>query len=268
MQKNKSISDAREFIVKIDDFNGPINFLYQLIVEKKKNILDIDVLDISIAFSNYVHKYINDMSIDFITENLLIMTYMIELKSKKIIPVYTNKKNIELDIERDKFIQKILMYKKIKNIIPFFETKMNERKLMIGKENELKKFYQEEKTIERIPDFISPEKLLIAIQDVYKNINNREKIQKAVSIEIKELSIEDITSDVLIILKNYKFSKISLNDLLLSVPHEKLSKQYFAVCFLVILVLTRNGLINLEQDEDDIISINILFEKSNLEGEE
>jgi len=259
MNEVKKTVVTRELIVSVNDFNGPLDFLYQLIIERKKSILDISVLDISISFVEYMRTNMSNMTIDLITDNLSIITHLIELKSKKLLPIHENNKNIDNEIERDKFIQRILMYKKFKEIVPHLEEKFQERKLMLVGNNESEEFINDNQIIEELPDFVSPTKLLNAMKNVYKEIFDRKKFQNIMNIEIKELSIEEITAQMIEIIDANKLNnKITLKLLLSSIPFKKMTKQYFAVSFVAILVLTRNGLIVLSQNLD--ISDDIFIE--------
>lgn len=256
MEEIKNPLANRELIITTNDFNGPLDFLYQLIIEKKQSILDISVLDISVSFVEYMKLNMEIMSIDAITDNLSIITHLIELKSKKLLPIHENSKNIDNEIERDKFIQRILMYKKFKDIVPHLEDKFQERKMMLSRDSDAEEVFEDNQIIEELPDFISPSKLLVAMKNVYKELFNRKKFDHIMNIEIKELSIEDITGQIIDIIHiNESNKKITLKLLLSSIPMERMTKQYFAVSFVAILVLTRNGLISLFQDlniNDDI----------------
>lgn len=264
----ENTQQARELMVDIKDFSGPLEFLYQLIIERKKNILDINILDISLAYVEYIRKNIMTMNIDEITDGLSMMTHMIELKSKKLLPIHENDKNIDTEIERDKFIQRVLMYKKFKDIIPHLEEKFQERSKMLVRNSESHDEFEEDKIIEELPEFVSPNKLLNAMKNVYKEMMDHQKFTNIMNIEIKELSIEGITNQMLDIIRiNEGNNKITLDLLLRSIPIEQISKQYFAVSFVAILVLTRNGLISLSQNTDidehiyiEIIDLELSFE--------
>ena len=246
--------------LSINDFIGPIDLLYSMIKEKKFDIMNLDLFYVCNKYLEYVSEYLHLLKIDDMIGDLSMITYFIEYKSKKVLPVNEDMNNIDEDIEKDKFIQRILMQKQFKEIVPKLEEKFEQRSKLINRDdnslNSRKSIYIEDTNL---PESISPKVLLNAFRRVYKNLQLDEN-NNIKTIEIKELSIDEVTNEIVEILKTINNSNISLFTLFNTVDKKKITKQYMAVAFVSILVLARHGYISLKQDnkndnEDIYISI-------------
>ncbi len=101
-----------------------------------------------------------------------------------------------------------------------------------------------------LPDSISPRVLLNAMQRLYNKMKASET-SNVKHIEINELSIDDVTVEILDILKRLRDEKISLFLLFNEIDPRRITKQYMAVAFVSILVLARHGSIALRQETKD-----------------
>lgn len=71
-------------------------------------------------------------------------------------------------------------------------------------------------------------------------------------IGVSEISIDDVEKEIREFLKPFPhLYKISFMDYFKNIPDEKFTKRYFVVAFVAILVLVRNGYIQLEQINSD-----------------
>ncbi|MGL4617332.1 MAG: segregation and condensation protein A [Mycoplasmoidaceae bacterium] len=251
MSQIKNLSNFDNLLLNIGDFTGPVDLLFSLIKEKKFDILNIDLLYISVSYVNYVQKHLHDMKIDDITEYLSMITYFFELKSKKILGMTSNHEKLENEMEDDKFIQRILLYKQFRELVPNLLNRMAEREKMHTKEVDFLEL--EDIVHEEMPESISPNILLKSMRNIFKKLRKNEN--DIININISELSIEDVTNETINILKNFGSDKISLFELLSSFSSSKISKQYLAVTFVALLVLVRNGNISLEQEINNDVDI-------------
>ncbi|MGL5591694.1 MAG: segregation and condensation protein A [Mycoplasmoidaceae bacterium] len=251
MSDFKNLSNFDNLSLTIGDFNGPVDLLFSLIKERKFDILNIDLLYVSVSYVNYVQKHLHDMKIDDITEYLSMITYFFELKSKKILGITTSQEKLENEMEDDKFIQRILLQKQFRELVPNLFNRMAEREKMHTKEVD---FFQLDDIVqEEMPESISPNVLLKSMRNIFKKLQKNEN--DIINIDISELSIEDVTNEITNFLKKLNSNNISLFELLSSFPSSKISKQYLAVTFVALLVLVRNGNIVLEQEINNDVDI-------------
>lgn len=261
--KNYEEYENSNFHVHINDFNGPFDLLYALIKDKKMDIMNINLIELIQQYVNFINVNFSLLKIDDLTEYLLMATYLLEHKSKKIIPAMDTDEKVEKDIERDKFIQRLLVYKQYQNIVPKLMEKMERRSRMferIEQENEDKTILFEKPSESVFLPTMDLEKILIAMQNVYVRLKHKEIIKKqgpiVKSIIVDEVSIDDVENEIMEFLKPFNhLDKISFMEYFESIPNEKFTKQYFAVCFVAILVLVRNQYIRIEQNQNDEIFI-------------
>lgn len=245
-----------DFKININDFNGPFDLLLALVKERKMDIMTINLLDVSQQYVNFVNEHILQMKIDDMIEYLSMASYLLELKSKKVLPVIDNYEKLNNDIERDKFIQRLLVYKQYKDIIPGLVNRINDRLKMHSKKSDsFSEYLNIEENETFLPDNIDLSKIISAMQKVYLKYQDK-KTSNIRTIDVYEVSIEEVENDIKKYLYNFNNnSKITLTSFLLDIPGEKFSKQYFVVTFVALLVLVRNLYINLEQQNDGEIYI-------------
>jgi segregation and condensation protein A len=152
--------------LKLNAFDGPIDLLESLIREHKMDILNLDVAQLAAQYLKFIKKHIDDISIDDASEYLSMATYLLELKSKKVLPVEnleTGNSNFEL--ERDRLVHRIIEYRKYKNTIPELLTKQNKRLEMYAKQaDDLEAYAPEETVVEELPDSVDPARLMKAME--------------------------------------------------------------------------------------------------------
>jgi len=107
-------------IVKTEVFEGPFDLLYHLI---EKN--EIDIYDIPIAFitEQYI-EYLGSMperDMDSMSEFVLIAAQLLEIKSRLMLPM--PKDSEEEDDPRATLVERLIEYKRFKEISEFFKTK-------------------------------------------------------------------------------------------------------------------------------------------------
>lgn len=262
--------ESSEFKVTINDFDGPFDLLLALVKEKKMDIMNLDLVVIAKQYVAFVSRNMAHLKIDDMTEYLLMASYLLELKSKKVLPVIDTPEKLEKEIERDKFIQRLLIYKQFKNLVPTLITKMERRYEMHEKEsnNFTEYLNSEDNQTVFLPNNLDVQNILRAMQKVYLKLQAKKPLVDIKTIDISEVSIDDVEEEIKDFLASYEAGfKISLTDYLTKIPLEKFTKQYFVVTFVALLVLVRHQHIMLEQDimNDEEIYI---IKRSFIENEE
>lgn len=251
--ENLSIN-SQEFKVDTLSFNGSFELLVSLIREKKMDIMTIDLNVIAKQYVNFVNDNISSIKIDDLTEYLLLATYLLELKSKRALPVIESQQQAEKETERDKFIQKLVLQKQYKTIVEELENKYEQRSMMFDKEKyDFDEYFENEQTSANVlPESLDITKILKAIQKTYLRLENKKNNKKDMptKIDINEISIDMVQDEIKEFLNPYDFnSRITLDEYIANIPEEKFSRQYFVVAFVAILVLVKESYILIEQDE-------------------
>jgi len=251
------------FNLKLSDFDGPFDLLLTLIRENKMDIENINILTIADQYLKFVYGN-QDLEINEASEYLLIASTLVWIKSKTILSFtvkLSDEEQTQIDTERQKLINQILLYKKYRDLVPKLTQSAEKRsKLLAKKADDIEKVIgkQIDKEIYSIPNQINFAALQKAMQKAYDKwrlsiFNNRKII-------VQEVSAEQVEKDIVKIFQKYsQIKKYSLSDFFQLIDEDTLSDQYLVTCFVCLLDLAKNGQITLTQDKfEDDITINIL----------
>jgi segregation and condensation protein A len=239
--------------VKLGSFDGPLDLLETLIREHKMDILNLDVAELTTQYLKYVQTNINTITIDDASDYLSMATYLLELKSKKIIPIEGLENNSNFEYERDKLVKRIIEYKKYKEAVSKFLTKRDLRMEHYAKSSDdIESYIDQKVTKEDLPQAIDANKLLMAMEKALEKY--RFMLFTRQKIIVQELSVDVVEMDILDYLKQNPEKQISFSDYLASVDELKLTFQYVVTTFLALLELVKYRQINLIQNDfnDDI----------------
>ena len=228
-----------EYIVTIDNFDGPLDLLLHLIKKMDIDIYDISIEEITKQYLEYINK-MKTMNLDVASEYLVMASELMELKSSMLLP----KNNIEEDeyIEdpKEQLIKKLIEYKKYKEIIPDFKILEQDRKQEFTKDpSDLNEFKSDDEEID-IGD--------ISIDDLVKVFNDflqRKQMEKPLNTKIakKEYSVKKRNQEIKDILKQKK--KVLFEELF-----DIMSKDYIVVTFLSILDLAKKQNLCIKQEDN------------------
>jgi segregation and condensation protein A len=106
----------KEYEVKLDQFEGPLDLLLYLINKAEVNIIDISVSKIVTQYIEYLDK-IRELNIDIASEYLHMAATLIRLKARELLPPQEGEVVDEQEdgiYNREQLIQQLLEYKKFK----------------------------------------------------------------------------------------------------------------------------------------------------------
>ena len=245
--------------LKLNDFEGPLDLLDTLIREKKMDILNLDIESLTSQYLDYIKNQINTINIELASEYLEMSAYLIALKSKKLIPSENELQNDSaFEYERDKLIERIIQYRKYKEVVSQLQTKSEIRKQMLDKQTNDAKDYEPNNLIEEaLPEKINVQKISKAITDAIDKYLMTSIIQR--KILVQELSVQDIEDQLWDFLKSYKNKTISFSEYLSKIDPIEITQQFIVTTFLAILDLVRYSKITITQNpKDNEILINII----------
>lgn len=111
--------------VNIDKFYGPLDLLLYLIEKEEMDIYDIPVALIADQYTDYLHTS-GQIDLDNIGEFLIMASYLLNLKSRMLIPGLTETEDDYDRMDpREELVNKILEYKKYKQAAEFFALRYN-----------------------------------------------------------------------------------------------------------------------------------------------
>lgn len=107
--------------IKVADFDGPFDLLLHLIRKNKMDIYNVEINRITNDYLKYIEN-LKQMDLEVTSEFIVVAATLIEIKSKNLLPKKEKEAEDEEDIERN-LLQKLIIYKQIKESTSFFKEK-------------------------------------------------------------------------------------------------------------------------------------------------
>lgn len=235
----------KELTVTIDEFQGPLDLLLHLIKEKKMDILNLDLQIITNQYLDYIFQD-ELLNLEYVSEYLPVAAYLLELQSKQLLPTPEAEaidSSYEAEINRQKLINRILEYKKFKEITSYFQLQAQNRQKMHFKDaSDLKEYFADDlKPSILVKNSIN--QLSHAMVNLWKHLQAENKLP--VNLNLNLISAEDRALEIKKILKQNKDSYVSLESLFLV---ENLSLHYFIITFIAILDLANHQFLLIKQE--------------------
>ncbi len=227
------------YSVKITDFEGPLDLLLHLIKESSIDIYNIKIEEIAKQYLDFISE-MEKLNLDIASEYLVMAAQLIEMKSSMLLP---SKKTDSLEEEyeedpREALINRLLEYKKYKEVTNDFKNLEEARQEYFTKEMSNLKDYAKESTLE---GDLNLDDLMNAFK---KFLEDKAKEQPlSTKITSKEYSVSARSSEIKNILKTKK--KVNFTELF-----EIVTKDYVVVTFLSILSMARKSELVIVQDNN------------------
>ena len=202
--------ESNKYAIKIENFEGPLDLLCHLIDKNKMNIYDIKISEIADQYIEYINK-MEELNLEITSEFLIMASTLLYIKSKGLLP---NQTEPEEELTEEQLIQRIIEYKKYKEITS---------KLRENYQEFSKRFFKIAELIELPKQKLEVEYGVELLPDIYKKIieRNNEKVnQNAKNIEkiaivetytvaskVKEMFKELIRKPKFVFNKLYSISK-------------------------------------------------------------
>lgn len=232
------MNNSEKYIVTINNFDGPLDLLLHLIKEQNIDIYDIKIEDITKQYLDYIRK-MKELNLEIASEYLVMASELIEMKSKMLLPKKKemDEDNYEED-PREVLIERLLAYKRYKEVTTNFKDLELSRKLILTKDPEnLSRYAKEEENNEElgINDLI----------DAFNTILKRKELDRPLATKItkKELSVTEKVNKIKKILRQKK--KINFEEIF-----EVSTKEEIIISFLSVLEMVKKDEITLIQDKN------------------
>lgn len=202
--------ESNKYAIKIENFEGPLDLLCHLIDKNKMNIYDIKISEIADQYIEYINQ-MEENNLEVTSEFLVMASTLLYIKSKGLLP---NQVEAEEELTEEQLIERIIEYKKYKEITAKFRASYEEFS---------KRFFKIAEVIELPKQKLEVEYSTEMLPEIYKAIvqRNNEKInQNAKNIEriaivetytvaskVKEMFKELIKKPKFVFNKLYSLSK-------------------------------------------------------------
>ena len=219
--------------VKIDEFEGPLDLLLHLIKQDNIDIYDISIERITKQYLDYINQ-MESLNINIGANYLIMAAELMEMKSNMLLPQKKVEEDDEEELTKEKLINKLLEYKKYKEVTRDFKLLEKNRNKYYIKGPKNIKIYIDEDTIQEA----SVDDLLLA----FRKYLERKELEKPLITKVtnKEYSIKDRKNSIRNIL--LKKNKCEFSELFL-----EYNKPYIIVTFLSILELAKEKEIIINQ---------------------
>lgn len=219
---------------KLDSFEGPLDLLLHLIDRSEIDIQDISISEITNQYMEYLNA-MKELELDITSEFLVMAATLLAIKSQQLLPkppVFENEYEEWYDDGpdlRDELIQKLIEYRKFKQIAQDLKDKEFQRSLVFSREPEDMTAFMKESYVNPL-EGIQLSDLVLALQKAMKRANRREVIA---TIQRDEISVKDRIRDIVEVLKQFETVRFS------KLIRENMSKHEIIVTFLSILELMK-----------------------------
>ncbi len=238
-----------EYQVTVDQFTGPLDLLLHLIKEHDMDLLDLDVAAVCDQYLAYIQT-MDPSLLEAVSEYLVMAAWLIEMKSKLLLPKPEIDEEDDYEAERKRMIERLIEKNRINGILEAFEASYDKRQTMHSKiPSALEEYLPSGE--ETIPEGMEVYDLIKAMQRV---MQRRVLLQPLESkIARVEISIDERTEQIRSYFLRHKDKTVDFEDLFDE------GDRYFAiVTFLSILVLVKNSELLITQSGN--------FEKIYLKG--
>lgn len=242
--------------IKLDTFEGPLDLLLHLIDRAEVDIYDIPMVELTDQYMSHLYV-MQELQIDVASEFLVMAATLLAIKSKMLLPRREEPlfESWQLDDEyeeedpREELVQRLLEYKKYKQLAEMFREREREQTQVFTRPAEdLSRFIPEEDNpISNVTIY----DLVDALQKALKRVERSGK-ERSVKVQRDEISISDRMNEIRTVLhrasKPVRFSQLLA---------DHTSKVEIVTTFLAILELMKKKNIRCEQSglfEEIIVS--------------
>ena len=242
-----NMGDSMDFLITLDQFEGPLDLMLHLIKENKLDLFDLDMNVLATQYIEYIHTMQN-MHLEVASEYLSELASLIAYKSKKLLPRETVEVIEEYEEDqRDQLVARLLEYQRYKEVSLALKDGYDQRQLHFSRPVsslvEEWKIPVESDTLENQ----SPYDLMKAMQKMYQ----RKMLSRPLDTHIskKDISIEQRSDQIRNYFKVRVNKRVKLDELF-----DRGDRYYFIVTFLSILVLANDKEVEIIQEGlfDDI----------------
>lgn len=218
--------------ILLKTYEGPLDLLYDLITKNKIDIYDISIFEITDQYLKYLKK-MEKMDLEVTSDFIIMACKLLEIKSKYLL---FKKGEEEEDDPRKELMDRLIIYKKFKNISQFLRDRINTDSGIFYRKRE--EFFYEEKldlsnlSIDMLLEFIP----IILKEKEIENNNTFQRIYKRENISLDE-QINYVRQVV------NKEGKVVFKQLI-----REENKEEIIVTFLSILELIKNREITINQE--------------------
>lgn len=238
----ESILNKEKYNIVIQNFEGPMDLLLYLISKHKMNIFDISLSELTDKYVEYLNE-LNENNIEVASEFIVMAATLLDIKARRLLPEIEPKEDDEEIVTEEDIINKIIEYKKYKEISEKILELYNENFGSFSKPYEKIKF---KKDIHYTGQAIKKDELFELYSDIlYRNANKynkkAEEINKLAVYE--KITVKDKVKQIVNYLNNN--DKMVFNTMY---SPKSCNNLEIATAFLGVLELSKLKQVSIEQE--------------------
>ena len=223
---------AKDYLVKLDAFEGPMDLLMHLIEKNKIDLYDIPIADLTRQYLDHIDT-LYQFDIEYASEFLVMAATLLRIKSRMMLP-RTEQENEQEEDPRMELVERLIEYRRFKEISSILFSMNDAQSLYVERSPMLLPAY-------RLPlEGLSAESLMRLFSDVQR-IREEPSIP-AVVLAAEEYRVQDKMEEILELLKR-RHGNIRLNDAFPTGTREELLS-----AFLALLELAKMQMVFLSQE--------------------
>ena len=235
--------------IRLDAFEGPLDLLYHLIEKNEIDIYDIPIASLTEQYLAYLEAA-EDRDMDGMSEFLLMAATLLEIKSKMLLPAPKTEEEVGPD-PREELVQRLLEYKKIKDVTETFKEREEEAALVFYKEADASVKKLKEQPPQELEDLLQG----ITMDDLY-NAFQQVMARRETKVDRVRSSFRSVQKDLFTVGEKMAY----IRDLLILRPHGKTAfhtifrqnagKMEKVVTFLALLELIKQKEVQITQERN------------------
>lgn len=232
-----------DYKFKLEQFEGPLDLLLHMIKEKKMDILEINVAQIASQYVDLIHN-MKTLNLEVAAEYLEMAAYLIEIKSKALIPRETVNVDGAFEVdERERLIKRLIEYKKFKEISQVLDKMADDRLAYFSKAKSSLKEFEVVLPETDIPQDLDLTSLVMAFEKMFKRLADNRPIEtKMVK---SEISIEDRKAEMEKVI-NSRIGKFSVMEFFT----DRFDKYFFVATIVALLDFAKHRQVLVSQDDE------------------
>ncbi|WP_371246151.1 segregation/condensation protein A [Mycoplasmopsis agassizii] len=234
---SNELEKPNEYVFDIGNYSGSLDLLFSLVKDKKVDIQEINLIELAEQYLAIIHN-LQEQQIDLASDYLLMAATLLQIKAALIL----NPKDLpeEVEIDRQKILQRLAEYKAFQEVIEDLKLKeINRKAIFIKKQDNIQEF-ELEKDETLLDGHSSPVQIAIVLRQMF---------ERNFAVKLRQAKFENFKltpSDQIIYIKKLFLEKGELTfEEIFNLP----SLSHFVITLMAVLDLSRRQEIVLRQDE-------------------
>ncbi|WLP85750.1 segregation/condensation protein A [Mycoplasma seminis] len=237
MKTNSYYSD---YTFKLQDFDGPLDLLLSLIKDKKIDIFDINLVELADQYLQIINQ-LKETEIDIAGDYLVMAATLLKIKASLVLQEPDAEEPEEVVEEKKKLIQQLVEYQQFKEIKEALKTFESDREdIFIKAPSNVDDFIVDTNDT-RLDGHSNPIKLIAVLRKMFERVYAQHL--RSTKLETFNLSPSDQFPFIKKLLKEHE---VLTFEMVFSQP----SIKHFVVTLLAVLVLAKQQILIIEQDEE------------------